>query len=37
MASYSVREQAPHDASPRPFSTLDLHPALARGIADLVF
>ena len=37
MASYSVREQAPHDASPRPFSTLDLHPALARGIADLGF
>jgi ATP-dependent RNA helicase RhlE len=37
MASYSPREQAPHDPSPRPFSTLDLHPQLARGIADLGF
>jgi ATP-dependent RNA helicase RhlE len=37
MASYSPREQAPHDAAPRPFSTLDLHPQLARGIADLGF
>ena len=37
MASYSPREQAPHDPLPRPFSTLDLHPQLARGIADLGF
>ena len=37
MASYSVREQAPHDPAPRSFSTLDLHPSLARGIADLGF
>jgi ATP-dependent RNA helicase RhlE len=37
MASYSPREQAPHDAAPRSFSTLDLHPQLARGIADLGF
>ena len=37
MPSYSVREQAPHDPAPRPFSTLDLHPQLARGITDLGF
>ena len=37
MPSYSAREQAPHDPAPRPFSTLDLHPQLARGITDLGF
>ena len=37
MPSYSAREQAAHDPAPRPFDTLDLHPALARGIADLGF
>jgi ATP-dependent RNA helicase RhlE len=37
MPSYSARQQAPHDPAPRPFSTLDLHPRLARGITDLGF
>jgi ATP-dependent RNA helicase RhlE len=37
MPSYTAREQAPYDSSPRPFSTLDLHPQLAKGITDLGF
>jgi ATP-dependent RNA helicase RhlE len=37
MPSYSAREHAPHDASPLPFSSLNLHPSLAKGIADLGF
>ncbi len=37
MPSYTAREQAPYDSSPRPFNTLDLHPSLAKGITDLGF
>ena len=36
-ASYSEREQAPHDPAPVPFSTLGLNPLLARGIGELGF
>ena len=36
-SSYSAREQAPHDPSPRPFSSLGLHPELVRGALDLGF
>jgi ATP-dependent RNA helicase RhlE len=37
MPTYTAREQAPYDPSPRPFNTLELHPSLARGIKDLGF
>ena len=37
MPTYTAREQAPYDPSPRPFGTLELHPSLARGIKDLGF
>ena len=37
MASYSTREQAEYDPAPRAFSTLDLNPSLARGVADFGF
>jgi ATP-dependent RNA helicase RhlE len=36
-ASYTDREQTPHDAVPVPFSTLGLDPALLRGVTDLGF
>jgi ATP-dependent RNA helicase RhlE len=35
VPSYTARIHAVHDAAPRPFDTLDLHPELARGITDL--
>jgi ATP-dependent RNA helicase RhlE len=36
-ASYTAREQAPHDPAPLAFASLGLHPDLARGVADLGF
>ncbi len=36
-ASYSEREQAPHDPAPVPFASLGLNSLLARGISELGF